>query len=178
MTRHKRTSIFITTIFGFIYVMANAAYLPATTATVVRLIAIVAAVALFVGTPRPDRPDPPGVGFTRNYWLIVAAEVVVGLGGLAFINGVLGIHDVSVAWISLVVGVHFFGFYVIWGFPVMIWIGVAITACGGAGLVGAAFGESAMFVAVAAGILPGFVLLAGGLRGLLDRGPANAAGEG
>ena len=33
MTRHKRTSIFITTIFGFIYVMANAGTLPSTAAT-------------------------------------------------------------------------------------------------------------------------------------------------
>jgi hypothetical protein len=162
MTRHKRISIFITTVFGFIYIMANAGTLPATTATAIRAVGIVAAIGLLVSLPRPDRPDPPGIGFSRPYWLIVTAEVIVGLGGLAVLNAVLGMHDASIAWISLVVGVHFFGFYVIWRLPVMIWIGAAITLCGLAGLVAAGADLSAAAVAVTAGVVPGGVLLAGG----------------
>ena len=162
MTRHKRTSIFITTIFGFIYVMANAGTLPATAATAVRMVGILAAVGLLISVPRPNRPDPPGIGFSREYWLIVAGEVIVGLGGLAVLNAVLGIHDASIAWISLVVGVHFFGFYVIWRLPVMVWIGAAITLCGIAGLAAAGIDLSAAVIAVTAGVLPGAILLAGG----------------
>ena len=162
MTRHKRVSIFITAIFGFIYVMANAGALSSTVATAIRTTGILVALGLLVSVPRPNSPDQPDVGFGRDYWLIVAAEVIVGLGGLVILNSVLGIHDASIAWISIIVGVHFFGFYVIWGFPIMIWIGTAITLCGVAGLVAAGMDLSAAVISVTAGIVPGAVLLAGG----------------
>jgi hypothetical protein len=162
MTRHKRISIVITTVFGFIYIMANAQLLPATEATAVRAIGILAAGGLLFSLPRPDRPDPPGFGFSRGYWLIVAAEVAAGVGGLIVLSAVLGIHDASIAWISVVVGVHFFGFYVIWRLPIMVWIGAAITVCGALGLLAAGFDRSAVLIAVVAGIVPGAVLLAGG----------------
>ena len=74
----------------------------------------------------------------------------------------LGIHDASIAWISVVVGVHFFGFYVIWRLPVMVWIGAAISVCGALGLLAAGMDRSAALIAVVAGIVPGAVLLAGG----------------
>ena len=177
MTRHKRISIFITTTFGFIYVMANAGTLPGNAAIAVRTVGILAAVGLLISLPRPDRADPPNVGFTRDYWLIVAGEVIVGLGGLALLNGVLGIHDASIAWISLVVGIHFFGFYVIWHLPVMVWIGAAITVCGVAGLIAAGVNLSAATIAVVAGVLPGAVLLAGGywsrFHPMPDRSPTH-----
>jgi hypothetical protein len=162
MTRHKRISIVITTVFGFVYIMANAQLLPASEAAAVRLIGILAAAGLLISLPRPDRPDPPGVGFSRAYWLIVGAEVAAGIGGLIVLNDVLGIHDASIAWVSVVVGVQFFGFYVIWRLPVMVWIGAAITACGAIGLLVAGADRSAALIAVVAGIVPGAVLLAGG----------------
>ena len=162
MTRHKRISIVITTVFGFIYIMANAQLLPASEATPIRVIGILAAAGLLIGLPRPDRADPPGVGFSRAYWLIVAAEVIAGVGGLIVLNDMLGIHDASIAWISVVVGVHFFGFYVIWRLPVMVWIGAAISVCGALGLVAAGMDRSAALIALVAGIVPGALLLAGG----------------
>jgi hypothetical protein len=178
MTPHKRTSIYITTVFGFIYVMANASYLPATAAIVVRGIAILGALGLLLATPGPDRPDPAGVGFSRSYWQIVAGEVIVGLVGLAVLNSVFALHDASIAWISLVVGVHFFGFYVIWHFPIMIWIGAAITLCGAVGLLVAVVGLPAAIVAIAGGILPGGVLLAGGYWSALHRQSGTVARNG
>ena len=48
MTRHKRTSIVITTVFGFIYVMANAQFLPASEAIAIRVVGILAAVGLLI----------------------------------------------------------------------------------------------------------------------------------
>jgi hypothetical protein len=178
VTRHKRTSIYITTIFGFVYVMANAGTLPATPAMAVRAVGILAAIGLLASLPRPDRPDPPGIGFSRSYWLIVAGEVIVGLGGLAILNSVLGIHDGSIAWVSLVVGVHFFGFYVIWRLPVMVWIGAGITLCGVAGLVAVGVEMSAAVIAVAAGVLPGGILLAGGWWSRLHPLPDPSPGDG
>jgi hypothetical protein len=58
--------------------------------------------------------------------------------------------------------VHFFGFYVIWRLPVMVWIGAAISVCGALGLVAAGMDRSAALIAVVAGIVPGAVLLVGG----------------
>ncbi len=178
MTRHKRTSIVITTVFGFIYVMANAGTLPATAATAIRAIGVLAAIGLLISLPRPDMPDPPGVGFSRDYWLIVAGEVIVGLGGLAVLNSVFGIHDASIAWISVVVGVHFFGFYVIWRLPIMVWVGAAITACGALGLIAAGMDRSAALIAVVAGVVPGAVLLAGGYWSRFHRVPGPSASQG
>ena len=178
MTRHKRISIVITTVFGFIYIMANTQLLSTSEATVVRAIGILAAAALLISLPRPDRPDPPGVGFSREYWLIVAAEVAAGIGGLIVLNDVLGIHDASIAWISVVVGVHFFGFYVVWRLPVMVWIGAAISVCGMLGLVAAGMDRSAALIAVVAGIVPGAVLLAGGWWSRLHPTPDRAATHG
>ena len=178
MTRHKRISIVITTVFGFIYVMANALLLPATAATAIRAIGILAAIGLLASLPRPDMPDQPGLGFSRDYWLIVAAEVIVGLGGLAVLNGVFGIHDASIAWISVVVGVHFFGFYVIWRLPIMVWVGAAITVCGALGLIAAGLDRSAVLIAVVAGIVPGAVLLAGGYWSRFHRLPDRTSAHG
>ena len=178
MTRHKRISIVITTVFGFIYVMANAQLLPASEAIAVRAVGILAAAGLLIGLPRPDRADPPGIGFSRAYWLIVAAEVVAGVGGLIVLNDGLGIHEASIAWISVVVGVHFFGFYVIWRLPVMIWIGTAMTLCGVVGLTAAGMDRSAALIAVVAGIVPGAVLLAGGWWSRLHPIPDRAVTHG
>ncbi len=178
MTRHKRISIFITTIFGLVYVMANTQLLAPIEGVAIRVIGIIAAVGLLLSLPRPDMPDPPGVGFSRGYWLIVAAEIVVGLGGLWVLNGVLGIHDASIAWISLVVGVHFFGFYVIWRLPVMVWLGAAITVCGALGLIAAGLDRSATLIAVVAGIVPGALLLAGGWWSRLHPVSGHPAGNG
>ena len=178
MTRHKRTSIVITTVFGFIYVMANAQFLPASEAIAIRVVGILAAVGLLISLPRPDRPDPPGIGFSREYWLIVAAEVAAGIGGLVVLNTVLGIHDASIAWISVVVGVHFFGFYVIWRLPIMVWVGAAITACGALGLIAAGMDRSAALIAMVAGIVPGAVLLAGGYWSRFHRAPGPSASQG
>jgi hypothetical protein len=178
MTRHKRIAIYITGVFGFIYVMANAAYLSSTLAFAVRTVAVLAVVGLIVASPRPDRPDPPGTGFSRSYWIIVTGEIVIGLAGLLVINGVFGAHDASIAWISLVVGLHFFGFYVIWGFRIMVWVGAAITLCGVAGLVAAGIDLSAAAIAVTAGVVPGVVLLAAGWWSALHRTPNRAIGSG
>ena len=174
MTRHKRISIYITTVFGLVFVMANAAYLPSMAAFVVRVLGVLAAVGLLLATPKPDRPDHPGIGFSRDFWLIDAGEVIVGLGGIVLLNSVLGIHDVSIAWISLVVGVHFFGLYAIWGFPIMIWVGTAITLCGVAGLVAAGMDLSAAAIAVVAGLVPGVVLFTAGWYSVLHRPTAHA----
>ena len=62
------------------------------------------------------RSVPPLAGrrFGQGYWLVVAVEVVAIAVGLALFNGPLHTPRAAVAWISFVVGAHFFGLAAIW----------------------------------------------------------------
>lgn len=162
MTRQHRTGVYIIAMFGLIYVMANAGNLPSPLSFVAGIVAVVATIGLVAASRMAEPTQLRGPAFDRRYWLIVAGEIVVGLAGLVVINAVLGAHAVSVAWISLVVGIHFFGLYATWRLPIMIWVGAAITLCGAAGLVAGAMNQPIALISTVAGLLPGAVLLAAG----------------
>lgn len=95
--------------------------------------------------------------FGRGYVLVVAAEVAAALVGVLVINLVLHVPQATVAWISLVVGLHFFGLAVVWRMPGLRLLAAAM-ACGAAGLVLAACGASLAVIAPVAGIAPGALL--------------------
>src|SRR5688572_24215847 len=107
--------------FGTAFVMVNSGGLPAPWPLVIRAAGAVVAVGLVVAlfrTARTAQPVAARGGFSdRRYWLIVAAEVVALFGGLAVINQVLEAPDVSVAWIAVVVGSHFFALAWAWRMP-------------------------------------------------------------
>ena len=90
---------------------------------------------------------------------MVAAEVVALFLGVRILNGPLGLPRAGVAWVSLVVGVHFFALAVVLGRRFFYWLGGVITACGVVGLVLAVTGAGAAAIALASGVLPGAVLL-------------------
>ncbi|WP_328960924.1 hypothetical protein [Streptomyces virginiae] len=71
----------------------------------------------------------------------------------------LHVPQATVAWISLVVGLHFFGLAVVWRMPALRLPATAMAACGAAGLVLAACGASLAVIAAVAGIAPGALLL-------------------
>ena len=94
----------------------------------------------------------PASGFDHRYWLIVALEAGALFGGLAVINGVLDGTAVSVAWVALVVGVHFFGLARIWRMPLYYWLGAAVTILSLAGFLIYALGGSAAIVGLVSGV--------------------------
>ena len=96
----------------------------------------------------------------HRYWLIVALEAGALFGGLAVINGVLHDTAVSVAWVALVVGVHFFGLARIWRMPLYCWLGAALAILSLAGFLIYALGGSAAMVALVAGVGSGAALYA------------------
>ncbi|MFF4446267.1 hypothetical protein [Streptomyces sp. NPDC001502] len=172
MTSHQ-TSRLIGAIFGLVFVVANAAALPTAAAVPLRLLAIASFIWLFIALRRA-RTSPAGVVggdarpgaaprmsrmFGRGYVLVVAAEVAAALAGVLVINLVLHVPQATVAWISLVVGLHFFGLAVVWRMPALRLLAAAMAACGAAGLVLAAGGASLAVIATVAGIAPGALLL-------------------
>ncbi|WP_231978508.1 hypothetical protein [Streptomyces sp. TLI_053] len=175
---NKPTAPLIGAAFGLAFVLANAGALPGAAAALLRVLAILVFLRLFlVMRRRPVAPARAGGSaapavplFGRDYRLVVAAEVAVGLAGLVVVNPVLHAPKATVGWIALVVGLHFFGLAAVWRRPALNVLAAAMSVCGAAGVVLAAADAPAAVVAVVAGIAPGGLLLASVARSL--RAPA------
>ncbi|MDN5757858.1 MAG: hypothetical protein L0H59_04910 [Tomitella sp.] len=183
--------------FGLVYVVVNSWPLPSAVTWAVRVCAIVLFVAIatlaVTASLLPSRAAPaaetaspsqldhaptdsahPRTVFTRGYWLVVGAEVVALFGGLAVINNLLHAPHAGVAWVSVVVGVHFFALARVFRLGFFDLLGAMVAACGAVGLVLAAIDGSGGATAAVAGVVPGFILLGFGLWGMRSRPPRPA----
>lgn len=154
--------------FGVAFVVLNTGSLPTAIMVALRALAVVAFIAVLVAVRRVAPAPPAGAaqgGFTRGYWLVVAAEVAAIVVGLVLLNGPLNAPRAAVAWISVVVGVHFFGLAIVWKLAFFRWLGAAIALCGVAGLGLAAASAPVRSIDVVGGVLPGALLLGFGLWG-------------
>ena len=150
-------------VFGLVFVLVNSGPLPSPWPIVLRVAGVVVAILLAVKIVGVLRR--PGGGaeqepnrFDRNYRLIVAAEVVGLFGGLAIINGVLGAGEFGIAWIAVVVGVHFFGLGAIWRSVPLHVLAATLTALGILGAVLGLLTGSAAVIAGVAGVGSGAAL--------------------
>ena len=114
--------------------------------------------------------------FARRYWLIVAGELAligIGLGALRALGAP---QQANVAWITLIVGLHFIAFRGadVWGNNV-VRAAAALVAFGLAGL-GLAAASEAGWTSFVSGVLSGFVLLSGSIYALGTGLPDNRAG--
>jgi hypothetical protein len=152
--------------FGTVFVLVNSAGLPAPWRLVIRVIGLLVAALLIAGLMLVVRRGssvtraPTSDFVDRRYWLIVALEAGALFGGLAVVNGVLHRTAVSVAWVALVVGVHFFGLARIWHMPLYHWLGATMTVLGLAGFLVYALGGPAAMVGLVAGVGSGTALYA------------------
>lgn len=169
-----RLSSLIGGIFGLIYVFANSGELATTPALVLRIVGALGFVGLLILLRRTgdDQPDPsagqnPFAG--RAYRLVVVSEIFAMFVGIAVVRGPLHAPHAVIAWVSLVVGVHFLALALVWHQSFFYLLGGAIAACGVLGLGLAAGHASAVAIAVVAGILPGFVLLVSAGLGAMGR---------
>jgi hypothetical protein len=172
MTRDHMTGNLIGSSFGLAFILANLGALPETLAWIIRVLAIIAALGLFV---RLFRQHPAGAGaaepsgdresraamFGVAYWVVVAAEVVVGLLGLLLFNNVLDWPVANVPWIVLVVGVHFVLLARVWHEQSIQTLGVALSVLGVVGFVLAALDISVSGVRLVAGVGAGVIILGG-----------------
>jgi hypothetical protein len=166
-------------VFGLIYLLVNSTRLPSDAAIPLRGIGVVAFVVVLVRVGRAGaRAEPTGSpGFGPGYWPVVAGEVVALAVGLSVINGPLDVPEAAVAWVSFVVGAHFAVLAVVFRERLFLWLGIAIGACGLAGLVMAALSTAAAPIAVVGGVMPGLVLLASGWWGTRPTRGAGARPE-
>lgn len=162
--------------FGLIYLLVNAGALPLDAAVALRAAGAVAFLAVLVavwrlrGSDTPGRT--PGGGYGRSFWLVTAAEAAALAAGLALLNGPLHAPGAGVAWVSTVVGAHFFALAVVFGERFFHGLGAAIVACGLTGLALVAAGARPQLVAAISGIIPGALLLASGWWGAHRTAPA------
>jgi hypothetical protein len=157
-------------LFGLIYLLINAGPLPLAAGIPVRLAGGCAFVAVLVTICRSaisGGPAEQAGGFGSGYWLVVTAEAVALAAGPWILNGPLNMPQAGVAWVSFVVGVHFFALAAVFGLRSFHYLGAVITACGIAGLALAALGVGEAPITVISGLIPGAVLLAFGYWGAL-----------
>jgi len=177
--RGQRLGSLIGGVFGLIYVEINAGALTAPAAAALRIagaVVFAGLVALLAAGRGPGAASAETEaeaeaatrgGFGPRYWLIVAAEVAAFIAGSALLNGPLDRPRAVVAWVSVVVGVHFFALAALWRVSLFRWLGAAITLCGLAGLAAAFLDASDAVIASLGGVLPGALLLAAGYAGAI-----------
>ena len=150
--------------FGLVYVVAGAGALPSPAAPVLRVLAIAAFAGLLITArltiTEPGDRAPETAPFSRDYWIIAAAEAAAIAAGVVVLAVVLHAPRALFGWVTLIVGVHFFGLAHVWKRRFYTRLGAVITACGAAGLAAAAASAPAAVIAAIAGIGPGVLLLA------------------
>ncbi|GAA3794725.1 hypothetical protein GCM10022226_12600 [Sphaerisporangium flaviroseum] len=107
-------------------------------------------------TPGPRGRSP----FSRGYWLVVIAEVVLLFGGLALLRTWGLPEQANIAWVAFVVGVHFIALGPVWKENSIMVLGAIITVLGVIGFVMAATTALA-WVPFVSGVLSGVTLLVG-----------------
>lgn len=173
----QRIGSTIAAVFGLVYVFVNTGALPVGWAWMLRSLAAVVFVAVLIAVVRAGRfagaateserasGIPARHAFGRAYWCVVGIEVVALFVGTRVLSGPLHAPQAGVAWVSLVVGTHFFALAVIFAQRFFHWLGAAITVCGAVGVVLALAGAGTGVIGLVAGAVPGALLLAFGWWG-------------
>lgn len=152
--------------FGTVFVMVNSSDLRTPWPLAVRVaglvvaVALLAALAVLVRSTEEAAPADTQDDRHSRFWLVVLLEAVALFGGLAVINGVLDRPSVAVAWVALVVGVHFLALAAIWRMPMYRWLGAAMTLLGLAGFLIDLAGGTRASVELVAGVGSGVALYA------------------
>jgi len=164
-----RLGLLIGAVFGLVYVVVNAGELDAPAGPLLQGLGVLAFVgvlaALRRGHARPSGNRAGSSDFGRGYQLVVVAEVIAIIAGIAALNGPLDLEDGVLPWVSLVVGTHFLALARIWRAPSLAWTGAGIALLGAIGLGLAAGDASKAAIAAVAGVGPGALLLVGSLWG-------------
>lgn len=167
------TGLLIGLVFGLVFVEVNSGYLPNDWSFGLQVAGVIMAVMLFAGLLWRrhwlKRAEQTADHFNRRYWVVVAVEVLALLAGMVIINWVLDADRFTVAWIAVVVGVHFFGLGPAWQDRMLYWVGAVLALLGLAGFLLGAAGGSAAVIALVSGVGSGAALFLGVGAALLGR---------
>ncbi|MDO5500294.1 MAG: hypothetical protein Q4F67_11525 [Propionibacteriaceae bacterium] len=157
----------ISGIFGAVFVIVNSAALPAVARIILSMAAVAVPTIVLIQLVR-SRSQGEAVGMAPNHgrwlWPTTAVEVVAIVGGLVLLNRFTSIGWAGVAWVALVVGLHFIPFAVNLKMPTFWVLTVALSLLGVAGLILAIQGASPGLVGLVAGVLSGIALLAAAIH--------------
>jgi hypothetical protein len=172
--------------FGLAFVLANAhAPLSDLLGVAFRVLACVCFLGAVLAAARSGRRRPgssespgsrlaPAPRYGRGFWWVVIAEVALLIAGIQVLRAAGAPTDANVAWIALVVGLHFIAFAFVWREASIALPGAALLLLGGAGLALAAT-SAHDWVPLVSGVSSGFVLLAGSLGAAAGRAPGSTA---
>ncbi len=171
----QRIGSIVAAVFGLVYVVVNSSHFAAPVMWVVRACAVAAAVAIAIALASRRGEMAGGRGgavndtarhtYPRSFWLVTAGEVIALFGGVLVINRVFHRPEASVAWVSIVVGVHFLPMARMFSQRFFYLMGAAIIVCGLVGLVLVARHAPEAVIAAVSGVVPGAILLGFGLWG-------------
>jgi hypothetical protein len=113
----------------------------------------------------PEDPDAvrPDARQMQAFWIVVALEVVLIIGGTQLAIRGLDMPSASLPWVAIVLGVHWLVFRMVFRENVFLWLGFFTLTCGVVGLMvaltGVAGSDSLAATAITSGLLVGIVLL-------------------
>lgn len=174
--------------FGLAFVLANAGPpVPPPVGVVLRVLAVAALVGIVVVFGMLSRRPAPaaeaaGTGpaplfrFGPFYGIVVLIEVALIFGGIQVLRLLEAPWQVNVAWIALVVGLHFLPLAWYWRMREILGAALYISALGAAGLVMAGLG-AVEWIPFVSGTVTGLGMLAGILAGLVGMLRASRADE-
>jgi hypothetical protein len=155
----------IAIVFGLVFVEVNSGDLPGVWPVVARIGGLIVAAALLFGLlrgPRSNQPEQPrDGGFTgRGYRRIVGLEVLALVVGLALINFAFHRPELTVAWLAVVVGVHFLPLGALWRIRPFLVLGATLLLLGVAGFVLGSLLSTPWVVGLVSGVCSGVALFA------------------
>lgn len=107
-TTRKRLGITIGSTFGLVFVLVNSGSQPSTLALGLRIVGVLVYLgvmaAVLRGRAAAVLAESSMPRFSRGYWSVVAAEVVLGLAGVQVLAQVFDAPEAGVARITFVVG--------------------------------------------------------------------------
>ncbi|MCX4636219.1 hypothetical protein HEP86_27400 [Streptomyces sp. RPA4-5] len=166
----RMSGVFIGALFGTIFVVANA-HDPLNPAVgiALRVLAVLTFAGLLTlalragrrGLPVADGPEAPQADWFRGkFAFVVGAEAVLLVGGNLALRAAGAPEQTAVAWIALIVGLHFIALMAVWKRRSIAVPGAALTALGAIGL-GMAATSAVAWVPFVSGVLSGVALLGG-----------------
>ncbi|MET0187968.1 MAG: hypothetical protein ABW212_03150 [Pseudonocardia sediminis] len=172
LPRDALVGVAVGAVFGVAWVFWGSGGLASPVPLVVRVVAVVVAVALLVRAVTLLRSAPPGAGSgggsmfaSRAYRLTVLAELVGLFAGNVVLQA-FGLAQYVICWTAIVVGVHFLGFGRVFQRRFYT-VGAVILGIGIVGILVGLFGASAPVIAAVTGLGCGAYFLAGSSATLL-----------
>ena len=166
----RMSGVFIGAFFGTVLVVAHAhAPLNPLLGSALRVLAVLTfagllALALRAGRRGQSAADgPEGLRsdwFRGKFAFVVGAEVALLIGGNVALREGGAPQETGVAWIALIVGLHFLALAAVWKRHSIAVPGAALTALGVTGL-GMAATSAVVWVPFVSGVLSGVALLGG-----------------